>query len=46
MSVLDIINTYVKYSSPSFDIMDQADISDKVMENNTSNDLETNTPVT
>ena len=45
-SILDIINTYVKYSSPSFDIMDQADISDKVMENNTSNDLETNTPVT
>lgn len=43
-----MVNTYVKYSSPSFDIISQADISDKVMENNnnTGNELETNTPVT
>lgn len=46
-TILDMVNTYVKYSSPSFDIISQADISDKVMENNnTGNELETNTPVT
>lgn len=47
-TILDMINTYVKYSSPSFDIISQADISDKVMENNnnTGNELETNIPVT
>ena len=46
-TILDMINTYVKYSSPSFDIISQADISDKVMENNnTDNELEINTPVT
>ena len=46
--ILDMVNTYVKYSSPSFDIISQADISDKVMENNdnTGNELETNIPVT
>ena len=47
-TILDMVNTYVKYSSPSFDIISQADISDKVMENNnnTGNELETNIPVT
>ena len=42
-----MINTYVKYSSPSFDIMSQADISDRVMgeENNTTT-TEINTEVT
>ena len=46
-TILDMVNTYVKYSSPSFDIISQADISDKVMENNnTGNELETNAPVT
>ena len=47
-TILDMINTYVKHSSPSFDIMSQADISDRVMgENNTTNTgLETNTVVT
>ena len=47
-TILDMINTYVKHSSPSFDIMSQADISDRVMgENNTTNvGLETNTVVT
>ena len=46
-SILDMINTYVKYSSPSFDIMSQADISDRVMgeENNTTT-TEINTEVT
>ena len=46
-TILDMVNTYVKYSSPSFDIISQADISDKVMENNNNgNELETNIPVT
>jgi hypothetical protein len=47
-TILDMVNTYVKYSSPSFDIISQADISDRVMENNdnTGNELETNIPVT
>ena len=47
-TILDMVNTYVKYSSPSFDIISQADISDKVMENNnnTGNEMETNIPVT
>ena len=47
-SILDMINTYVKYSSPSFDIMSQADISDRVMgeENNNTTTTEINTEVT
>ncbi len=47
-TILDMVNTYVKYSSPSFDIISQANISDKVMENNnnTGNELETNITVT
>lgn len=48
-NILDIINIYVKHSSPSFDIMSQADISDRVMNSDDNSDterIETNIPVT
>lgn len=49
-SILNMINTYVKYSSPSFDIIGQADISDRVMgednNNQQNSEIENNTVVT